>query len=278
VSSAAPARSSERAARRGGARWALRAYCAVVFLFLMAPLVIVFPISLSSAEYLQFPPPGLSLKWFERYFTSIAWIDATIQSLKIGAAVSLVSLLIGVPLAFALVRGRLAALRLAEKLVLAPVIVPNMVIAVSIYGLFAALKLVGSWPAVAIAHTLLALPFVTLVVTAGLRATDPALERAAAGLGAGPLTTFWRVTLPQIRPSLVTGGLFAFVISFDELVIALFLSGAAATLPKKMFENITFAIDPTIAAVSVLKILAILVILVASGALARSARVQAVAA
>jgi putative spermidine/putrescine transport system permease protein len=109
------------------------------------------------------------------------------------------------------------------------------------------------------------------VVTAGLRATDPALEHAAAGLGAGPLTTFLHVTLPQIRPSLVTAGLFAFV-------IALFLSGAAATLPKRMFENITFAIDPTIAAVSVLKILAILVILVVSGALARSARVQAVAA
>lgn len=123
-----------------------------------------------------------------------------------------------------------------------------------------------------------ALPFATLVVTAGLRAADPALEHAAAGLGAGALKTFLRVTLPQIRPSLITAGLFAFVISFDELVIALFLSGAAATLPKKMFENITFAIDPTIAAVSVLKIVAIFVILVVSGALARSARVRAVAA
>jgi putative spermidine/putrescine transport system permease protein len=198
--------------------------------------------------------------------------------LKIGAAVSLIALLIGVPLAFSLVRGKLRALRVIEKLVLAPVIVPNMVIAVSVYGLFATLKLVGSWPAVAIAHTLIALPFVTVVVTAGLRAADPQLERAAIGLGAGPLRTFWNITLPQIRPSLVAGGLFAFVISFDELVIALFLSGAQATLPKKMFENITFAIDPTIAAVSVLKILAILLILFASGAIARGSRVPAIAA
>ncbi len=272
---AAPARGRPRA-RRG--RWLLRVYVTVVFVFLMAPLVVVFPISLSSAEYLQFPPPGLSLKWFERYFTSIAWIDATIQSLKIGVAVSAVSLLIGIPLAFSLVRGRLRALRAVERLVLAPVIVPNMVIAVAVYGLFATLKLVGSWPAVAIAHTLIALPFVTVVVTAGLRATDPQLERAASGLGAGPLRTFWSITLPQIRPSLVAGGLFAFVISFDELVIALFLSGAEATLPKKMFENITFAIDPTIAAVSVLKILAILLILFASGAIARASRAPAVVA
>src|SRR5262249_44825432 len=141
----------------------------------------------------------------------------------------------------------------------------------------ATLKLVGSWPAVAIAHTLIALPFVTVVVTAGLRAADPLLERAATGLGAGWLTTFWRITLPQIRTSVITGGLFAFVISFDELVIALFLSGAEATLPKKMFENIPFAIDPTIAAVSVLKVLVILAILLASGTIARGARVPAAA-
>jgi ABC-type spermidine/putrescine transport system permease subunit II len=133
---ASPARPRPRA-RRG--RWLLRVYVTAVFIFLMAPLVVVFPISLSSAEYLQFPPPGLSLKWFERYFTSIAWIDATIQSLKIGAAVSVAALLIGVPLAFSLVRGQLRALRAVEKLALAPVIVPNMVIAVAVYGLFAAL-------------------------------------------------------------------------------------------------------------------------------------------
>jgi len=275
-SDAVPKKRSQHRARCG--RWLLRLYCAGVFVFLMAPLVVVFPISLSSAEYLQFPPPGLSLKWFERYFTSIAWIDATIQSLKIGAAVSTIALLIGVPLAFSLVRGKLRALRIVEKLVLAPVIVPNIVIAVSVYGLFATLKLIGSWTAVAIAHTLIALPFVTVVVTAGLRAADPLLERAAVGLGAGPIRTFLQITLPQIRPSLIAAGLFAFVISFDELVIALFLSGAQATLPKKMFENITFAIDPTIAAVSVLKILAILTILLASGAIARATRAPDVTA
>lgn len=111
----------------------------------------------------------------------------------------------------------------------------------------------------------------TLVVTSGPRAADQLLERAAFGLGASPLQAFWRVTLPQIRPSLVTAGLFAFVISFDELVIAPFLSGAQPTLPKRMFENIAFAIDPTIATVSVLKILAVLVILLVSGAVVRSA-------
>ncbi len=264
-----PNRPSPRRAN-GRGRWLLRAYVAAAFVFLMAPVAIVFPISLSSSEYLQFPPPGVSLKWYARYFGSTSWMDATWRSLEIGALTSALSLAIGAPLAFAVVRGAPALSRIIERAVLAPVIVPNIVIAVAIYGWFASLKLVGTWYGVAIAHTLLALPFVTIVLAAALRSVDPWLESAAMGLGAGRLRAAWSITVPQIRPSLAAAALFAFVISFDELVIALFLSGAAATLPKRMFENITFAIDPTIAAVSVIKILVALAALAATAAAART--------
>jgi putative spermidine/putrescine transport system permease protein len=237
----------------------------LAFAFLLAPLIVVFPISLSSSEYLQFPPPGLSLRWYESYFSSRAWMDATVRSLTVGAATSILSLCLGVPLAMAIARSRSAFARVAENAVLMPVIVPSIVISVSVYGVFADLRLVGTWYGLAIAHTVIALPFATLVTVSGLRTVDHRLEWAAMGLGASAPAAIWLITLPQIRASLIAAGLFAFVISFDELVLALFLSGAEATLPKRMFENITFAIDPTIAAVSVVKILVVLTALVLSG-------------
>jgi len=254
-------------ARRSRTRLALRAYSALVFFFLIVPLIVVLPISLSSSEYLQFPPPALSLRWYERYFGSTAWLDATRRSVLIGIATGAFALSLGVPLAVSLVRGRRRVLVVVEKLMLAPVVVPNMVISVSIYGWFSSLQLIGNWVGISLAHTLLALPYVTIVLTAGLRAIDPALERAAIGLGASPLQAFWLITVPQLRPSLITAATFAFIISFDELIIALFLSGAQATLPRKMFENISFSIDPTIAAVSVLQIAMIFVLLTVAGIL-----------
>jgi putative spermidine/putrescine transport system permease protein len=250
----------------------LRAYCALVFAFLMVPLVVVLPVSFSSAEYLQFPPPSLSLKWYERYLGSAEWIAATLRSLKIGVATSALALALGLAFASGLTRRDSRWLQLAERLMPLPVLIPSMVIAVSIYGWFSSLRLIGHWFGIVIAHTLLALPYVCIVLAAGLRAIDPSFERAARGLGASRLRAFMSITLPQLRASVATAAVFAFVISFDELIIAIFLSGAEATLPRKMFENISFAIDPTIAAVSSLQILLIFVLLVASGMVGRSVR------
>ena len=250
-------------------RISLRIYGLLVAAFLMLPLLIVIPISFSASEYLQFPPPGLSLRWYERYLGSSDWMDATWRSVLIGIATSMFSLALGIPLSISLVRARSRLLDLIERLMLGPVVVPNMVIAVSIYGWFASLQLIGSWISVALAHTLLALPYATIVLTAGLRAIDPSLEKAARGLGANPLHAFWWITLPQLRPSLTTAATFAFIISFDELIIAMFLAGPHATLPKKMFENISFSIDPTIAAVSVLQIALIAILLFVAGVVRR---------
>jgi putative spermidine/putrescine transport system permease protein len=241
--------------RRSAGRIGLTVIAGLVFTFLMLPLLVVFPISVSSASYLQFPPPGFSWQWYQRYLEDPVWIEATIRSFKVAVLCTLLSMGLGVPLSFALVRSRLRAMRIADRLVAAPIIVPNIVISIAIYSLFARMQLIGEWYGIAVAHTILALPFVVILVSAGLRTFDEAQEQAAMGLGASWPVAVWRITLPQLRPSLISAAFIAFVTSFDELVIAMFLSGASMTLPKKMFDNIMLEIDPTIAAVSVLQIL-----------------------
>jgi putative spermidine/putrescine transport system permease protein len=236
--------------------------CAAIYVFLMLPLVVVFPISLSSAPYMQFPPPGFSTQWYDRFLEDPQWIDATLRSLYIGAATAVLALALGVPLAFSLVRGRFAGRVLVDRLSLAPLIVPTIILSVGLYGLFAKLRLIGEWYGLVLAHTVLALPFVMLVMVAGLRDFDRALEQAAEGLGASPRQALARITLPLLRPSLVSAGLLAFISSFDELVVALFLAGPNMTLPKKMFDNILMEIDPTIAAVSVMQIVLVATVLV----------------
>ena len=253
-------------------RRALIAVCALVYFFLMLPLIVVFPISLSSAAYMQFPPPGFSWQWYERYLDDPQWIDATIRSLYVGAATALLALALGVPLAFSLVRGRFAGRVILDRLALAPLIVPTIIVSVAVYGLFAKLKLIGEWYGLVVAHTVLALPYVVLVMGAGLRDFDRSLEQAAEGLGAGRWSILLRVTLPLLRPSLISAGLLAFISSFDELVVALFLAGPNMTLPKKMFDNILMEIDPTIAAVSVMQILLVSIVLVLIGRFGRGLR------
>jgi len=152
---------------------------------------------------------------------------------------------------------------------LAPIIVPTIILSVAVYGVFAKLKLIGAWYGLVVAHTVLALPFVVLVMAAGLRDFDRSLEQAAEGLGASRWRTLTRVTLPLLRPSLVSAGLLAFISSFDEVVVALFLAGTNMTLPKKMFDNILMEIDPTIAAVSVMQILLVSMVMVLIGRFGR---------
>lgn len=243
----------------------------LVFLFLMLPLLVVFPISVSSASYLQFPPPGFSWQWYQRYLDDPGWIDATWRSLQAATLCTAIAMGLGVPLAFALARSRLRAMRLLEKLAAAPIIVPTIILSIALYGVFSRLQLIGEWYGVAVAHSLLALPFVLVLVGAGLRNFATTQEQAAAGLGASGFAVVWRITLPQLRPSLISAAFLAFISSFDELVLAMFLSGASMTLPKKMFDNIMLEIDPTIAAVSVLQILLVGLCLGLSAAFGRGA-------
>ena len=250
-------------------RRALVVACTAIYIFLMLPLLVVFPISLSSAAYMQFPPPGLSWQWYERFLDDPQWVDATVRSLYVGVATAVLALALGVPLAFSLVRGKFPGRWLVDRIALAPLIVPTIILSIAVYGMFAKLKLIGEWYGLVIAHTVLALPFVVLVMSAGLRDFDRGLEQAAEGLGASRTRTLLKITLPLLRPSLVSAGLLAFISSFDELVVALFLAGPNMTLPKKMFDNILMEIDPTIAAVSVLQILLVSIVLVLIGRFGR---------
>ena len=240
---------------------ALRLVTGAVFAFLMLPLLIVFPISFSSSPYLRFPPPGWSLRWYQAYIDDPVWIDATLRSLKIGVVSTLLALVLGTLLAFSIVRGCYRGREALNQISALPIIVPSIVYSIAVYGLFSKLKLIGLWQGIVLAHTVHAIPYVTIIVAAGLRTFDVAQEQAAMGLGASRLTAVRRVTLPQIRPSLISAAFLAFIASFDELVIAMFLGGSNMTLPKKMFDNILLEIDPTIAAVSVLKITLVTILL-----------------
>jgi ABC-type spermidine/putrescine transport system permease subunit II len=241
---------------------ALYVWCALVFAFLMLPLFIVFPISFSASSYLQFPPPGWSLRWYIAYANDHVWVAATIRSLKVGICTAILATILGTMLAFSIVRGRYLGRELVNQLAATPIIVPTIIYSIAVYGLFAKLRLIGEWWGIVLAHTIHAIPYVVIVVTAALRTFDIALENAAMGLGAGRLRAVWHVTLPQIRPAMVSAMFLAFISSFDELVIAMFLGGSNMTLPKKMFDNILNAIDPTIAAVSVLQIVLVTIALI----------------
>lgn len=255
--------SAPRARRRAAPLWrhGLHLYCALVFLFLMAPLLIVFPISLSSSSYLQFPPPGWSLRWYQAYLNDPIWIEATWRSVKVGLVTMVLATVLGTLLSFSLVRGRFFGKAALNQLSMLPLIMPVIVYSIAVYGLFSWMRLIGDWFAIVLGHTALAVPFVVIVMSAALRTFDIAQEHAAMSLGASRLTAILHVTLPQLYPSLISAAFLAFISSFDELVVAMFLGGSNMTLPKKMFDNIVNEIDPTIAAVSVLQILLVTLVL-----------------
>ena len=234
-----------------------------VLLFLVLPIAVVVLLSLSSASYLRFPPPGLSLRWYGAYLGSNEWLGSTLLSLMVAAAVVVLATGLGTLAAFGLQRLSPRWRVAAGGLILSPLIVPTVVVAIGVYYAYARYGLIGSPVALVLAHTCLAVPFVVTSVSASLQGFDRRLERAALSLGASRWGTVRQVTLPIILPGVVVGALFAFITSFDELVVALFLSGSSAvTLPRRMWDDIRFAIDPTIAAVSTVTI-AVTVLLLA---------------
>jgi putative spermidine/putrescine transport system permease protein len=224
-------------------------------IFLIAPSLIVIPMSFSAGETLSFPPLGYSLRWYENFFTQPEWQSAARNSVIVAVLTTIVATILGTGVSIALMRGSVPARNLATSLFLTPMIVPAIVTAVAVYGLYVRFRLVGTIQGLVLAHTVLALPFVMINVSAVLQGMDIRLEHAARSLGATPVRTFFLVTLPLIRPGILAGALFAFITSFDELVVALFISGdRAATLPVQIWSGLRFEINPTVAAVSTLLI------------------------
>ena len=242
--------------------WVFRAVCAAILLFLILPTLIIIPMSFSSTTYLRFPPPGLSLRWYAAYLFDPEWIDAILFSVQIAAWTTLASTVIGTMASVALVRGRLPGRETIEALLLAPLIVPPVVVAIAVYLQFAPLGLTGTRLGFVLIHTALAVPYVVLVVTAALQRLPPSLELAGLNLGASRLTCFRRITLPLITPAVLAGAVFAFLASFDETVVSFFISGTEhKTVTRKMFEDIEFNLSPVIAAAATIFVLVTLMLM-----------------
>ena len=234
----------------------------IILLYLVFPVFVVVPVSFSSAKYLQFPPPGWSLQWYQNYLDRPGWVPATFLSIRVAIVVSILATVLGTAASLALVRGKFPGKSAINSFMVSPLVVPAIIVAIGIYFFYAQVKLVGNQWGLILAHTTLAFPFVVTNVSATLQGFDERLEYAAMNLGANRWQTFWRVTLPIIRPGVFAGALFAFITSFDELIVALFISGSGAvTLPRKMWDSLRQEIDPTIAAVSTVLILVSIVIL-----------------
>ncbi len=232
----------------------------LVAVFLVAPIAVVVPMSFSTAISFEFPPPGYSFGYYAKYFTSEEWIEPTVNSLAIAFGAMVFTLLLVVPAAFGYVRYRFRGKSLVNLLIMSPLIVPHVVTALAYYGFLGRARLTGTHLGVIVAHGVLAVPVAFLVISATLKGFDRNLERAAMSAGAGPLRTFLHVTLPLLRPGMLVGALFAFLSSFNEAVVAIFIGGRrATTLPKKMYESIRLESDPVIAVVSTLLLSAVVI-------------------
>jgi len=222
----------------------------IVLAYLALPSLVVVIMSLSGGRFLEFPPSTLSMRWYQAYWSSTSWMDATVRSLEVAVMVTALATSLGTLASIALVRLVVPGKSALRALVVSPIMVPTIVLSIGIYSVYARWRLIGTATGLVLAHTVLALPFVVLNVTAVLYKLDRSLERAARSLGAGPLRTFTQVMLPLLWPGIASGAIFAFLTSFDEIVIAMFVSGSNPTLPKLMFDGIRYELNPVVAAVS----------------------------
>lgn len=246
------------------AYWAFLAYCALVFLFLVAPLLAIVPLSFNSGGYLFYPMEGFSLRWYEEFFASGTWRLSIRNTFIVGSSAALVATTLGTMAALGMARGIFPGRGMVMALVISPMVLPFVITALGMFFFFTKLGLTNSLLGLSLAHAILGVPFVVITVSATLQGFDRNLPRAAAALGARPLYAFRRVTLPIISPGVIVGALFAFAISFDEVVVAVFLVGPGQrTLPRQMFSGIRENLDPTIAAAATFMMLISVVLLIA---------------
>jgi putative spermidine/putrescine transport system permease protein len=246
------------------------AVAAAVLLFLIAPVIIILIVSFSGADYLSFPPPRLSLRWYERFLGATSWRRAIGVSAQVATLTMIFATVLGLAAALALVRGKFRGKGIIYAILLSPTIVPTIITAIALYFFFARWKVTGSVLAMALGHTVLALPVVVIIMAATLQGFDTRLEMAALSLGASRFLALRRITLPLIAPGVLSAALFAFLTSFDELLIPLFLSGVEVqTLTVRVWNSLLLEVDPTITAVSSFLIAVTCAVLGASAMLRR---------
>ena len=254
-------------------RIAFIVFCALVLLYLILPILIIAPMSFSAARFLTFPPPSLSLRWYQEYVSNPAWMQATRVTLTVAVLTVVIATPLGVAAAYAISQSKWRIMRLIHMTLLLPLVVPIIITAVGIFFVYAKVGLVASMTGLVLANVMLGLPYVIISVVAGLQSFDATQEMVARSLGMNRLRSFFVVTLPQIKASVVAGGIFSFISAMDETIVALFISGGQyQPLTKRMFTALRDEIDPTIAAISTLMTaVSFMLVLVASSRSKKSA-------
>lgn len=239
---------------RDRVRLPLAVWSALVAVLLIAPTLVVVPLSFTDRRSFAFPIEGWSVQWYEKFFvTDPRWLDALGTSVRLALVVGMLATVLGTFAALGLDRRTSRLSAATRGMLMLPIVVPGIVAAVGIFGSYLGWGLSGTFLGLLVAHTALAVPFVMIAVGTALRGFDPTLDRAAASLGAGPVARFLQVQLPVIAPGIATGFVFAFVTSLDEVVIAYFLqSPVLRTLPVQMYSSVTVETDPSIAVASTL--------------------------
>jgi putative spermidine/putrescine transport system permease protein len=240
------------------------AYLAIAALFLLAPLLVVGVVAFTSASFVSFPPPAYSLRWLTKVLNDPAFMRPLANSVLLGLCAALAAMALAVPAALALARRSFKGAAEIESFLLSPLSLPALILSIALLFYLSRLGLGGGFAGLLIGHTVIVLPYMLRTVLAVARGADPALEEAAQVLGADPWRTFLHVTLPTLRPGVVAGALFAFLVSFDEVAVALLMSTIGSmTLPVAILNHIAHNYDPAIAAVSLIKIVLVVAVLLA---------------
>jgi ABC-type spermidine/putrescine transport system permease subunit II len=234
----------------------------MVLVYLILPQFVVIPLSFSDRSFLSFPPTGWSVRWYQSINENPAWSLALTNSLLIAVPTAILSMVLGTLAALAVSRGQIAYSSAISAMIVAPMMLPHVILAIGLYPVMLSLGLLSSYTGAIIGHTVVGAPLAFITVSATLGRYSAALELAAMTLGANPWQTFWQVTFPMIRTGVIVGGILAFATSFDELMLSLFLTGPGTrTLPRLIWEQMNDYLTPTIAAVATLIFVFTLVLL-----------------
>ena len=251
-------------------RVALLGFTTLVGAFLLLPVVFIILLSFGSSRWLAFPPPGWTLKWYQELFADPSWLEAALTSARIATLTAIFAVVIGLFASFALVRGNFRGREILRGLLLTPMVLPVVVFAIAIYAFFLRLGLGGTTVGFVIAHTVLALPFAIIPIATALEGFDKSIEDAAIVCGASPFEAKLRVTLPSIKIGIFSAAIFAFLASWDEVVVAIFMaSPTLQTLPVKIWGSLRQDLSPVIAAVSSLLVFLTLFLMVAAALIRR---------
>lgn len=238
-------------------------YLILIAVFLLLPQLIVVVIAFSKSNFVSFPPPGYSFGWFEKVLADPSFMRPLWNSVVLGVQATAIGAILAVPASIALVRHPFPGAKAMQAFLLSPLSMPALILAIGLLFFLSRIGLGNTYTGLLIGHVVIVIPYLLRTIVAVYSACDPRLEEAAYTLGANPLSTMWRVTLPMLRPALFAGGIFAFLISFDEVAVSLLLTNAnSITLPVSILSYLVYNYDPAVAAISVLKMVIVVIALV----------------